>query len=375
MTVPTPGKAHAFSNQYPSILIVLGIIAAALIPGISPLRAATDYIYGLQNTNFNSGAPPIMNLVQFAISDAATSPTLASSIVLGNLGSYIPGYGTRGSEYINGLAIDSDSNAAYFNYTYGGIDSETGLSTLTFSLYRAAFDFSTNTWDVGAVGGTYGSFTVNQGTGAPLSQTVTGGAWPVGDFENGSYYSRGQFTDYMFRLDLDPTGTEANSITLIPNFDGLPTTVYGGGDVIIDNGQLYTATLDGTSTEFTVFMRRDLDDMLAGTGSATVIDIDSIIPTATYQALQIAGLGDSPYIYGLTQSGGQVFVFTNPEGNTASELGIQYVGSINDFLNGSVIADLSRGLSSPIAVPEPGGAALLMTFGMIALLRRRRLVA
>jgi hypothetical protein len=332
------------------------------------VSAETDYIYGLHQTSLANNT---WNLAQFAIDNPNdVSPVVSASTVFSDLQSYISGYGSEGRfiEHLNGLAIDASTNTIYFNYTYANTVLGGDVATYSFHLYQ--MQYQSNAWQVSQVTG----FDVLP-SGIPNTDSQYGGAFPAAAFYDGYYYARGQYTQDIFRVKVNPDGT-ASDLTAYPNTYNVSigTSFYAGGDMLIHNNgadtTLYTSTVQ--STEFlNMLLRNDLDDVIAGTGTTTVINFDSEVPFEVHGELQIAGLGEIGRMYGLSSASDNLFQFGNPDAPTAAGLGIRNLADLSSFIGpDGRISDLTAGLTAP--VPEPSSAALVALMGVVGLFRRSR---
>ncbi|TLD69493.1 PEP-CTERM sorting domain-containing protein [Phragmitibacter flavus] len=365
MTSPTPDKPLSSSNRFRSIFIVLGALAAVLSPGMTIKAQTTHYLYGLHNTSGAADAANF-NLVQFAVANPYGASTVTSSTRVANLGSYVSNYGAAGRyrEYINGLAIDITTNDVYFNYTYNDNSASATAGNYTFQLYKGNLNGSV--WEVDLVH----SITAALAGGLPDSDSAGSGAFPRGAFDpvSNSYYTGGQLTDSLTRLNLNASGTAVTSIDNFSNFDLTPFGDYGGGDFVISNGTLYTSTVvDGENR----LIRRTISGIENGTGFAAGVIMDDDLSFDEFGVVQIAGLGAADLLYGLSNSG-SLFRFTNPGGGTEAALGITEIVDLSSFIGFGSVADISEALLAPIPVPEPSGALLIGVAGCLAILRRRR---
>jgi hypothetical protein len=177
MTYPTPGTAHRFINCIRPILFTLSLVALTLWTEVTLHAQNTHYLYGLHNVSDTTDGG-VYNLVQFAIADPYGSPTVTSTAIIADLGSFISGYNSsnRYFENINGLAINTSDHSVYFNYTYNDTSTST-TGNYTFQLYRGALNG--NTWEVELVH----SIIAALSNGLPDSDSASRGAFPRGAFD------------------------------------------------------------------------------------------------------------------------------------------------------------------------------------------------
>lgn len=339
-----------------------------------------DFIYGLNSTTAGNSSP--YNLVEFKI-DTVTN-AITPSTIFSNLQSFIPGYGSvgRAFEQVNGLAINPTNNQVYFNYTYSNNGSNPTLGDTTFTLFRAQF---TSSWTVDSLG----SFTTPL-SASGLAVAANGGSFPRGGFLNNigggldGYYFGGNGAQNLLRIPLSSaTGNPASPISVASvnswaDIDGSAAlTGNVGGDMVINNGNIYTTTQAFVGSPITgsipTHMRRGIDSSGAPTAplSPPFLNLTGQPGIAAAGTIQLAGLGNIPRLYAIGTNSDDVFLYGNPDATTAAGLGMTVVGNVGAFLGAGTITDLSSGFTTSV-IPEPSSTALLGLAGACTLLRRKR---
>lgn len=340
-------RRGAAGITWPRIIITLVAIGVECFQ----VCGAVEYFYGIGTD---------ANLYQFSIDTSANSFFATAKL---NLGGFISGYGngTRYNEIVSGLGVDASSGDIYFNYSYNTSSTSTsGPMTVVPYIYQripGASDYK-NPYPLGSAI-----------TSANLPATDTASGWMTGGtFYNGVYYTTLQGKDTLVGMPVTGTTTKSYaSITSYTDWDHSSITAMWNGDFVIGgSGTIYGSTVLNNQNNF---YRQTLANATASSGGMTTYNVDSTIPFNKQGALEIAGLGDSSRLYGVTTGGTkQVYLVSN-------------IDSIPTFtpLTGSLtipITDLSVILNAPLQIPESAAAAgvLGISFGMVLewILRRMR---
>lgn len=311
---------------------------------------AVEYFYGIGTD---------AKLYQFSIDTAANTFSATAKV---SLGGFISGYGngTRYNESVSGLGIDASTGDIYFNYSYNTSSTSTSAPmTVVPYIYQrisGAADYKIP-YPLGSAI-----------TSASLSATDTASGWMTGGtFYNGVYYTRLQGKDTLVGMPVTGTSTKSYaSITSYTDWDHSSVTSMRNGDFVIgSDGTIYGSTVLNSQNNF---YRQTLANATGGSGGWSTYNVDSTVPFNKQGALEIAGLGDSSRMYGVTTGGTKnVYLISN-------------IDSIPTFtpLSGSLtipINDLSLVLNTPLPVPESTavGGVLGISFGIMIDWARRRL--
>jgi hypothetical protein len=327
----------------------LALLLAASSTAISAV-CATDYVYGI-GTDWN--------LYQIAINGSTVTTTAKL-----NLSGYIPGFGTRNNDYLNGVGIDQSTGDIYFNYSYNNQSSTTsGTMTVVPYIYQNV----------------NGSYKAPYALGAPITSatlipTDVGAGWlPRATYYNGTYYAGLQQDDHLVLLPISGTTTKSyTAVTQFSNWDHTSTTAMNGGDFVIgSNSTIYGSTVLSSVNQF---YRQTLSNATnSASGSPwTIFNIDSSVPFNTQGSVQVAGLGQSSNMYLISSAGKNLYSVTGYDNATAPS--ITQIGS-----NGVIpvtLTDLSIVVTAPLPVPETstvvGGAAAAIGVGLEWLRRNKR---